>query len=180
MLSWVVNARLHRQNLYPPGNSNNLAPLSVLLGVRFLCFHQLAPSFQITPGLGVSFRDVIGCTQAQKPLPVSPLLATLTHSMSCKSFACHSYANTRDGGATVVANLCYATDQRFANPLFSYSYEPLLPQTLSFHIHTKPPGVWRISVLPCSGEFISPSSPSPCESDKSRSRIETLRTHLGE
>src|SRR5260370_19802593 len=26
--------------------------------------------------------------------------------------------------------------------LFSYSYKPLFPQLLSFHAHTKPPGVW--------------------------------------
>src|SRR5260370_17070012 len=38
---------------------------------------------------------------------------------------------------------------QFARPLFSYSlapicegYKPLFPQLLSFHIHTKPPGVW--------------------------------------
>ena len=29
--------------------------------------------------------------------PVTPLFATLTHSCSRKSFACHSYENTRDG-----------------------------------------------------------------------------------
>src|SRR6202166_2333636 len=36
--------------------------------------------------------------KAQKHAFVSPLFATLTHSLSRKSFACHSYANTRDGG----------------------------------------------------------------------------------
>ncbi len=30
----------------------------------------------------------------------------------------------------------------FIAPLFSYSYESLSPQPLSFHIHTNPPGVW--------------------------------------
>ena len=37
--------------------------------------------------------------EAQKALRASPLFATLTHSLSRKSFACHSYANTRDGRA---------------------------------------------------------------------------------
>src|SRR6266478_1356585 len=34
-----------------------------------------------------------------KHASVTPLFATLTHSRSPKSFACHSYENTRDGGA---------------------------------------------------------------------------------
>jgi hypothetical protein len=53
-----------------------------------------------TPGVGVSLRELVRCTEAQKCLFVSPLLATLTHSVSRKSFPCHSYANTRDGGVT--------------------------------------------------------------------------------
>src|SRR5713226_5341022 len=36
---------------------------------------------------------------AKKPI-VSPLFATLTHSLSRKSFPCHSYANTRDRSVT--------------------------------------------------------------------------------
>ena len=46
-------------------------------------------------------RALLRCTEAQKCLSVTPLLATLTHSVSRKSFPCHSYANTRDGDATV-------------------------------------------------------------------------------
>ncbi len=46
-------------------------------------------------------RALLRCTEAQKYLSVTPLLATLTHSLSRKSFSCHSYANTRDGGATM-------------------------------------------------------------------------------
>jgi hypothetical protein len=42
--------------------------------------------------------------KAQKCLSASPLLATLTHSSSRKSFPCHSYANTRDGGASAARN----------------------------------------------------------------------------
>jgi hypothetical protein len=39
------------------------------------------------------------CAKAQKCLSASPLPATLAHSLSRNSFPCHSYANTRDGGA---------------------------------------------------------------------------------
>src|SRR6266851_9575101 len=49
---------------------------------------------------GIPLRELARCTEAQKCLLVSSLLATLTHSVSRKSFPCHSYANTRNGGAT--------------------------------------------------------------------------------
>jgi hypothetical protein len=39
---------------------------------------------------------VLSCAKAQKHRSASPLFATLTHSLSRKSFPCHSYANTRD------------------------------------------------------------------------------------
>src|SRR5712692_4782674 len=71
-------------------------------------FSHLDPLFSITSALflqntrgGIPLRELVRCTKAQKCLSVSPLLATLTHSVSRKSFPCHSYANTRDGGATV-------------------------------------------------------------------------------
>jgi len=47
---------------------------------------------------GIPLREPVRCTEAQQCLPVSPLLVTLTHSLWRKSFPCHSYANTRDGG----------------------------------------------------------------------------------
>src|SRR6266849_2160943 len=47
---------------------------------------------------GIPLPELARCTEAQKCLSVSPLLATLTHSVSRKSFPCHSYENTRDGG----------------------------------------------------------------------------------
>jgi hypothetical protein len=50
--------------------------------------------------VGVSLQELAPCTEAQKCPSVSPLPATLTHSVSRKSFPCHSYANTRDRGAT--------------------------------------------------------------------------------
>jgi len=45
-----------------------------------------------------------------KHASVTPLFATLTHSRSRKSFACHSYENTRDGGELEVTPfLCYSS-----------------------------------------------------------------------
>src|SRR5713101_2772924 len=69
-------------NLLQPLCSSSVAPV--------LCFQQLAASFPKTPGVGVPLRDG-RCTEAQKCPPVSPLPATLTHSVSRKSFPCHSY-----------------------------------------------------------------------------------------
>ncbi len=82
------------------------------LSLRSFCDSR--PLFSITSGLpavagpflqntrgGIPLRELARCTEAQKCLLVSPLLATLTHSVSRKSFPCHSYANTRDGGVTV-------------------------------------------------------------------------------
>ena len=40
------------------------------------------------------------CAETQKWPPVSPFPVTLTNCLSRKSFACHSYANTRDVCAT--------------------------------------------------------------------------------
>src|SRR5258707_15390814 len=96
-----------RRNLsYPSRRSspnsrpvNLLQPLCSLFATPVLCFQQLAASFPKTPGVGVPLRDG-RCTEAQKCPSVSPLFATLTHSVSRKSFPCHSYANTRDRGVT--------------------------------------------------------------------------------
>src|SRR5260370_13050676 len=70
-------------------------------------FSDSRPLFSITSALfsqntrgGIPLPELVRCTEAQKCLSVSPLLATLTHSVSRKSFPCHSYANTRDTGAT--------------------------------------------------------------------------------
>src|SRR5712664_2750294 len=104
----VVELRvLSRTNLsYPSRHSssnprpvNLLQPLCSLFTAPALSFQQLAASFCKTPGVGVPLRG--GCrTEAQKCPSVSPLPATLTHSVSRKSFPCHSYANTRDRGVT--------------------------------------------------------------------------------
>src|SRR3984893_9504408 len=44
-------------------------------------------------------------SEAQKRAPVSPFAATLTHSLFCNPFVCHSYANTRDDGAAQHKNV---------------------------------------------------------------------------
>jgi len=53
------------------------------------------------------------CAKTQECPPVSPLPATLTHSLSRNPFACHSYANTRDGGAPL---------PKFFSPLVTRHY----------------------------------------------------------
>src|SRR5713226_9149079 len=77
------------------------------LDLSLRSFSDSRPLFSTTSALfrqnsrgGIPHRKLVCCTEAQKCLFVSPLLATLTHSVSRKSFPCHSYANTRDGGAS--------------------------------------------------------------------------------
>src|SRR6266849_6872200 len=74
-------------------------------------FSDSRPLFSMTSALfwqntrgGIPLRKLLRCTEAQKYLSLSPLLATLTHSVSRKSFPCLSYANTRDGGVTPPPN----------------------------------------------------------------------------
>ena len=78
------------------------------LDLSLRSFLDSRPLFSITSALflqntrgGIPLQELVRCTEAQKCLFVSPLLATLTHSVSRKSFPCNSYANTRDGGAAV-------------------------------------------------------------------------------
>jgi hypothetical protein len=67
---------------------------------------------------GVPLRELLRCTEAQKCLSVSPLLATLTHSVSRKSFPCHSYANTRGWGTErFPAKLRFRRHMRHVAPL---------------------------------------------------------------
>ncbi len=77
------------------------------LDLSLRSFLHSRPLFSMTSALflqntrgGIPLRELVRCAEAQKCLFVSPLLATLTHSSSRKSFPCHSYANTRDGGVT--------------------------------------------------------------------------------
>ncbi len=75
-------------------------------------FSHPDPLFSTTSALflqntrgGIPLRKLVRCTEAQKCLSASPLFATLTHSVSRKSFPCHSYENIRDGGITSTAEL---------------------------------------------------------------------------
>ena len=87
----------------PRGNSCTLKRLHTL----FLSFRSFRRSLRLfstacrlfyknTRG-GIPSRDTFRRTDPQKRAPISPFAATLTHSCSRKSFACHSYENTRDG-----------------------------------------------------------------------------------
>src|SRR5712692_8046429 len=102
---------LSRTNLSSSSRRSNPKPqrFSELRTLDFSLrsFSHADPLFSITSALflqntrgGIPPRDIVRCTEAQKRLSISPLLATLTHSLSRKSFPCHSYANTGDGGAT--------------------------------------------------------------------------------
>ena len=97
---------LPRQLILPPHPPAKLTP-SLSYSCSLLCaspkvnshqINSLQPLLQNTGGVPV--HGVVGCTDAQKCPSASPLFATLTHSLSRKSFPCHSYANTRDGGVT--------------------------------------------------------------------------------
>jgi len=54
---------------------------------------------------GIPSGQPASCAKAQKRLFLSPLFATLTHSLSRKSFPCHSYANTRVGYRSPVSSI---------------------------------------------------------------------------
>jgi hypothetical protein len=118
------------RNSHDRRNSNLLA----------LCFHALADSclpraskgtfskkptpspssksslfLQNTRG-GIPRQHFVSCAKTQKCQSASPLLATLTHSLSRNSFPCHSYANTQDDGPTL---------SKFFSPLAT-RHSPLL------------------------------------------------------
>jgi hypothetical protein len=60
------------------------------------CFN--CPSFQRSTVDSLPSLGSRRAPEAQKCLSVTPLLGTLTNSLSRKSFPCHSYTNTRDRG----------------------------------------------------------------------------------
>jgi hypothetical protein len=109
----------------PAGFSPSTSSISFIsfrlrtLKLSLRSFSDSRPLFSTTSALfsqntrgGIPLPELVRCTKAQKCLFVSPLLATLTHSVSRKSFPCHSYANTRDGGVTLAANF-----ERFFSPI---------------------------------------------------------------
>ncbi len=76
-------------------------PSNLLRTLHLSCrsFHSSRPLFSTTSGLflqntqgGGLLRKLVRCTEAQTCLSVTPLFATLAHSVSRKSFPCHSYA----------------------------------------------------------------------------------------
>src|SRR6202790_2152404 len=90
-------------------------------------------------------RARLSCAEAQKSPCISPLLATLTHSLSRKSFACHSYANNRDRRvAPPKFSLRFDTPSRTLTPFRINTCESVSKQTTltSFRINTceKPGG----------------------------------------
>src|SRR5713101_2031249 len=99
--SRCIHGESHRRR-----KSRRIIPLRTLF-LSLRSFSRSNRLFSTTSGLflqntrgGIPLRDLVRCTEAQKRLFVSPLLATLTHYSSRKSFPCHSYANTRHGGAS--------------------------------------------------------------------------------
>src|SRR6266851_10006397 len=100
-------------------------------------FNSLQPLFAKHPGWGYPDKSLLWNQQ----LPASFFRPCLQDSYpSCQS--CLLSASRRLRG------------NRFIAPLFSYSYESLFPQTLSFHIHTKPPGVWGATLCHPSMEIV--------------------------
>src|SRR5260370_14797919 len=123
------------------------------LDLSLRSFSDSRPLFSTTSALflqntrgGIPLPELVRCTKAQKFLFVSPLLATLTHSLSRKSFPCHSYANTRDGGVTVApvsasVSLCLS----FQAP----SLQPPASRTATMNfMNTKALGLPILSLLP--------------------------------
>src|SRR5216684_6171983 len=122
MVPFLVLSRTNLAGFSPSTSfTSSISFTSFRLRTLFLSlrsFLDSRPLFSITSALflqntrgGIPLRDLVRRTEAQKCLSVTPLFATLTHSVSRKSFPCHSYANTRDGGATLApvsasASLC--------------------------------------------------------------------------
>ncbi len=98
-------------------------------------FSHPDPLFSIACGVfckntrgGIPLQHFADCTEVQKRHFLSSLSAALTHTLSRKSFPCHSYANTRDTGATPPG---------FFPPLAT-RHSPLPPDrsSISFRINT--------------------------------------------
>src|SRR5258708_3026865 len=92
------------------------------------------------------FRKLVRCTEAQKRLFVSPLLATLTHSLSRKSFPCHSYANTRGCACFRTPRIQRASSIQPPEPSASRGVN-ISPVLSSFRILPVATGVWPLRPL---------------------------------
>ena len=136
MFSRTNRSYLSRRSSFNPRPVNLLQPLLRSQKSQLLCNQANPASFCKSPGWGVPTREFVRCTEAQKCPFVSPLVATLTHSLSRKSFPCHSYRNTRDGGVTVASvsasmSLCrrLPLPGRGGNPNFARPFPIRLPRS---------------------------------------------------
>src|ERR1700694_5521102 len=82
------------------------------------------------PPFPIRVSSLSSCAEVQKRRSVTPLFTTLTHSVSRKSFACHSYANTRDGVAPAPLIFPGRSNRILLAPMSSRTYKFLFPQTL--------------------------------------------------
>src|SRR5467141_3082034 len=77
------------------------------------------------------------------PTLLEPLRSLFAISVVCFQQLAASFAKTPGRGTHATCPQgCDAPLIDFHLPLFSQTYKSLFPQPLSFHIHTKPPGVW--------------------------------------
>ena len=181
MLRFRVLSRTNLAGSSPSTSSISFA--SFRLRTLFLSLRSFShpdPLFSITSALflqntrgGIPLRELARCTEAQKCLFVSPLLATLTHSLSRKSFPCHSYANTRDGGVTAATNferisssLVYPErSPRRANRHSPLSCYPSLPPSHAPRSASIPCDLSRLRKLPVTtgvwGSHLPPTGHSP-------------------
>src|SRR6266849_5724414 len=90
----------------------------------------------------VGIRSSLGSLSrpARNPFNPQPLISHLTNSNGCGNLHAKVADSVPVWSLPSPATPCVSTTLRFIAPLFSYSYKPLFPQPLSFHIHTKPPG----------------------------------------
>ncbi len=184
-IEWMVPLRvLPRTNLAgfaPPTSSISFISFR-LRTLKLSCrsFSDSRPLFSTASALflqntrgGIPLRDLVRCNEAQKCLFVSPLPATLRHSVSRKSFPCHSYANTRDGGATAATNferisssLVYPErSPRRATRHSPLSCYPLVPPSHAPRSASIPRDLSRLRILPVTtgvwGSHLPPTGHSP-------------------
>ncbi len=153
MLRFRVLSRTNLAGSSPSTSSISFASFRLrTLFLSLRSFFDSRPLFSITSVLflqntrgGIPLQELVRCTEAQKCLFVSALLATLTHSVSRKSFPCHSYANTRDGGVTAATKFRAIFLATRHSPLSCY---PLLPPSHAPRGASIPCRLSRLRILP--------------------------------
>ena len=119
---------------------------------------------QATFNCRLSTSGVPSCAKTQKCHPVSPLPATLTHSLSRNSFPCRSYANTRGVGITQAKSL---------SPFFTLHSLPL--SLTAFRINTYEKTGGGGGGVSCA--FLPSTTPSPLAVHSSLSRGNREHAH---